>query len=73
MAGIKVNRHKIFKIGTNKLKYNGMTVGRIGTISEFLRADKTYIKGKIIRIEDLHEDFNYLNEIGQEMDKGVFI
>lgn len=57
----------------NKLKYNGMTVGRIGTISEFLRADKTYIKGKIIRIEDLHEDFNYLNEIGLEMDKGVFI
>ena len=32
----------------NKIKYNGMTVMRIGTIREFLQQEKSYIKGKFI-------------------------
>ena len=56
----------------NKIKYNGMTVGRIGTINEFLQPDYSYIKGKLIRLETI-EDTNYLNEIASEIYKGVFI
>ena len=57
----------------NKLKYNGMTVMRIGTIQEFMKNTPTYIKGKIIRLEDTGEDFHYISELAKEFDKGVFI
>lgn len=58
----------------NKLKYNGMTVMTIGTIRQYLRPTETYIKGKLIRIDNLHdEDFHYVNEIAAEVNKGMFI
>ena len=57
----------------DKLAYNGMTVMRIGTVEQFIRQNKTYIKAKIIRIEELAEDTHVLNEIANEMYKGVFI
>ena len=57
----------------NKLKYNGMTVMRIGTIQEFIRETPTYIKGKLIRLENIGEDFHYISELAKEFDKGVFI
>jgi hypothetical protein len=57
----------------NKIKYNGMTVMRIGTIREFLQQDKSYIKGKFIRFENIQEDFHYVNELANEFNKGVFI
>lgn len=57
----------------NKIKYNGMTVMRIGTIGEFIRPEKSYIKGQLIRIEDFEEDFHILNEIANEVNKGVFV
>ena len=56
----------------DKMKYNGMTVGRIGTIAEFIRSDKTYIKGQLIRNEDIVEDFHYLNALSEEIYKGAF-
>lgn len=57
----------------DKMKYNGMTVMRIGTIREFLKSEKSYIKGKIIRLENFNEDFHYVNELANEFNKGVFI
>lgn len=57
----------------DKIKYNGMTVGRIGIIVDFIREEKTYIKGKLIRLESIDEDFHILNAIADEMNKGVFI
>lgn len=57
----------------NKMKYNGMTVMRIGTIREFLKSEKSYIKGKLIRLENFNEDFHYVNELANEFNKGVFI
>lgn len=57
----------------NKIKYNGMTVMRIGTIGEFIRPEKSYIKGQLIRIEEFEEDFHILNEIANEVNKGVFV
>lgn len=56
----------------DKLKYNGMTVMRIGTLNEFIRQDISYIKGKFIRL-NIDEDFHFVNELANEFNKGVFI
>ena len=50
-----------------------MTVMRIGTISEFMKDEPTYIKGQLIRLETIKEDTTYINEIANEINKGVFI
>ena len=58
----------------NKLKYNGMTIGRIGKIKDFLSpADiQTYIKGQLIRLEGKY-DTHTVNEIANEFMKGWYI
>ena len=56
----------------DKIKYNGMTVMRIGTIAQFIQQERSYIKGQLIRI-DLHEDTHLINQIASELNKGVFI
>lgn len=57
----------------SKLKYNGMTVGRIGKISDYLaNARDQYIKGRIIRIEGVSDDFHYYKAISDEIYKGAF-
>ena len=57
----------------NKLTYNGMTVMTIGSILEFLQPERTYIKGKIIRLEGLEEDYHLALAISEEINKGVYI
>jgi hypothetical protein len=62
----------------NKLKYNGMTVMVIGKINEYALTGITntgeqYIKGKIIRLEGLNEEYHLANQIVSEINKGVFI
>ena len=50
-----------------------MTVMRIGTIDQFIQPTRTYIKGKLIRIENIADDFHVINTIASELNKGVFI
>lgn len=57
----------------NKIKYNGMTIMRIGTINEFIQPQPSYIKGKLIRLETIADDFHVVNTIADELFKGVFI
>lgn len=62
----------------NKLIYNGMSIYRIGTLEEFIinkpiTIDFGYYKGKIIRLEDIGDDFHIANTIATEMNKGVYI
>ena len=58
---------------TNKLKYNGMTVGRIGKIADYLaNANDQYLQGRIIRIEGVSDDFHYYKAISDEIYKGAF-
>lgn len=65
----------------NKVAYNGMTVMRTGTMSEFIGntweyntiESKGYIKGKLIRFNDEGEDFHVVNSIADELFKGVYI
>lgn len=55
-----------------KIKYDGMTIMRIGTLSEFIQEEPTYIKARLIRLEDAG-DFHLVKEIANELNKGVFI
>lgn len=58
----------------NKIKYNGMTVMTIGTIADYIQPnEKTYIKGKLIRLENAAEEYHFVNMIASEITLGVFI
>lgn len=57
----------------NKMKYNGMTIMRIGNIAQFISDVKQYIKGKLIRCETIADDYHILTAIAEELNKGVFI
>lgn len=57
----------------DKLTYNGYTIMRIGMIQNYLQSTKTYIKGRVIRMEDIADDFHMLTAIADEIYKGVFI
>lgn len=57
----------------NKIKYNGMTVMTIGKMRTYIQQTPTYIKGKLIRLENIEDDFNMLTAIADEINKGVFI
>lgn len=55
------------------LYYHGMNVGKIGKIQDYLKADKTFIRGSLLRIEDIAEDTHLINELAAEIREGVFI
>ena len=57
----------------NKIRYNGMTVMTINTIETYLTDTPTYIKGKIIRIENIPEETHVIDVIASEINKGVYI
>lgn len=57
----------------DKIKYNGMTVMRIDYINSFIKEEETYVKGKLIRLEGINEDYHILNTIGSEVNLGFFI
>lgn len=57
----------------DKLTYDGYTIMRIGSIANYLQLNKSYIKGRIIRIENISDDFHMLKAIADEIYKGVFI
>ena len=55
------------------LTYDGMTVNRIGRIIDFLRENELqYIKARLIRCEDLHDDQHIVDVIASEMAKGAY-
>ena len=58
-----------------KIKYESMTVMRIGTINEFKDFDnkKNYFKGELIRNDEIADDSHVLNAIYEELLKGVYI
>lgn len=59
----------------NKIKYNGMTVGVIGKMEDYIHSDAEdyeYFKGQLIRI-DLNDDFHLINTIANELNQGVYI
>ena len=57
----------------DKLTYNGMTVMVIGTIGDYIKAEPSYIKGKIIRLPEINEDYHIANEIAREINLGIYV
>lgn len=64
----------------NKICYNSMRCGIIGTIEEFRynsfsyggKADKGYIKGKLIRFDGV-DDFHLATEIAKILEEGIYL
>lgn len=57
-----------------KIKYNGMSIGRIGKLRDFVNpTETTYIKGQLIVLDELPEDSHFANDIANEIYKGVRI
>ena len=58
----------------NKLKYDGMTIGKIGYIGPFMGTnEKQYFKGRLIRCESILENNHVFEAINDELEKGVYI
>ena len=57
----------------NYLKYKGMTVNNISTISNYLQSDYSYIQGKLIRQEFTDMDYHELLEVARRLSEGVYI
>lgn len=55
-----------------KIQYNGMTVMRIGNIGQYLRAERTYIKARLIRIETVEAEFHEIEALAEELYKGAY-
>ena len=59
-----------------KIRYNGMTIMALGTIGDYdysLDFDRVYVKGQLIRLDSINDDFHVADAIYQEVNKGFFI
>ena len=55
-----------------KLQYNGMTVGVIDYIQNYLRDEESFIRAKLIRFSDTG-DMHLVATIAEELHKGVYL
>lgn len=57
----------------SKLRWNGYSIERVGSIGNFLKTDEdTFIQGKIIRLEAINAGNNITNVINVELQTGVY-
>lgn len=58
----------------NKLKYDGMTIGIIDELSNWItEEEKSFVKGRLIRLETISDDTHLFNAIYEELSKGVYL
>ena len=59
----------------NKIRYESMTVMRIGSLRQFMNFNEEthYFKGELIRNDEIADDPHTLNAIYEEFLKGVYI
>jgi hypothetical protein len=60
----------------NKIAYNGMTIMAIGKLSDYSissNISKVYIKGQLIRLDTIKDDFHIVDAIYQEVNKGFYV
>ena len=60
----------------NKIKYNSMTIMAIGSLSNYATSsdfDKVYVKGQLIRLDTIKDDFHLIDAIYQEVNKGFYV
>ena len=56
----------------DKIKYEGMTINAIGKIIDYIGVEETFIKGRMIRLNDLDEDNHYAQEVIKEIALGLY-
>lgn len=56
----------------NKIKYNGMTIMRVGKISDFIWRNYRYVQGQLIRLDGIDEDSHVIAEIANEIKLGGY-
>ena len=60
----------------NKIIYNGMTVMAIGKLSNYIgynyEDEPAYIKGKLIRLTAINDDYHLVNTISRELNLGLY-
>ena len=61
-------------IFNDKIKYEGMTINAIGKIADYIDnlSDETFVKGRMIRLNDLDEDNHYAQEVIKEIALGLY-
>lgn len=58
----------------NKINYDGMTVGKIDILANYMSATSTnFVKGELIRLETITDDFHIADAIYEEITKGVYM
>ena len=57
----------------DKIKYNGMTVMKVGQLSDYTLGEDNFYKGKLIRLPDVKLDGHMAFEIYNELNKGVYL
>ena len=55
-----------------KIKYEGMTINAIGKIIDYIGIEETFVKGRMIRLNDLDEDNHYAQEVIKEIALGLY-
>ena len=56
----------------NKIKYNGMTIGVIGKIMDYVGSTETYVKGSLITA-NISDDYHTVQAINNELNMGIRI
>lgn len=56
----------------DKIKYNGMTIMKIGKLNDYQLGEDNFYKGQLIRL-NLHVDSHMAYEIYNELVKGVYL
>lgn len=57
----------------DKIKYNGMTIMKIGKLNDYLLGEDKFYKGQLIRLPDSKIDGHMAFEIYNELNKGVYL
>ena len=57
----------------DKIKYNGMTIMKVGQLNNYLLGEDNFYKGRLIRLPDVRIDGHMAFEIYNELNKGVYL
>ena len=61
---------------TNKIKYDGMTIMATSTLNSFSNSndfDRIFLKGQLIKLDNLDDDFHIADAIYEEVNKGFYL
>ena len=56
-----------------KIKYNGMTINRIGVLNTFVVDGEHYYKARLIRLPEDNEDYHFWTSMADEVNMGFFL